>query len=221
MTSLLRLPILPALGTFALALVACGGDDTAGDDAPGGDLEPDGGGGDDDGPDPVTTDCGEVCQHLLTCEPGGDLAICEATCATFRAGCRACLAGNDCATINAGDCDLACADEDEPEAPPGADCVAVTYVTGAVGSGDQRATGDPCLLPRDCLSSRCLTADLGIDESVSWCGNQGDCREPVLDTERCPDGWSCLEVARYPDADARIWACVPPDVDACDADELE
>jgi hypothetical protein len=171
-------------------------------------------------PSTTTTSCSAVCDHIAECVSDADIETCMTNCTDLRATCRACLAESSCAVIEGGECDAVCGSLSDPPAKPtapeGSSCTPVTFSAGSIGDGTKQGVlGEGCTLPADCLSKRCVTADLSDTTTQRWCGNQGDCKAPNNADEECPSGWQCVTVAAFPNADVKASLCVPANLDVC------
>lgn len=167
-------------------------------------------------PQGATSTCEEMCNHALTCIPEGDLQICLQNCQALSATCRTCVTSRNCSQVENGQCDALC--EPQGEDPTnGQDCVPLTYDSGTLGDGTQQGrTGGACFFPGECLSQRCVHAQVSDITSKDFCGNKGDCRSPNNADEECPANWQCLPVSQDSLEDIGIqYLCVPPDIDAC------
>lgn len=169
-----------------------------------------------DNPTPSTVSCSDFCDHAATCVPDGDRAICMQSCAGMGATCRSCIVGNSCSAIESGLCNSLCV---PPEGDPsgGQDCTPLTYSSGSLGDGtNQGANGSECFFPADCLSRRCVHAQIDDFTSQDFCGSKGDCRSPNNIDEECPSTWQCVQISQDELEDEGLqYICIPPDINAC------
>ncbi len=173
-------------------------------------------------PTPASTvTCNDVCSNVVKC--GVSQAKCASVCPTLSLACQGCLAkatcNDSCIASNCGN--VSSNPKKPPQPAPGASCDAVTFDFSDHAPGsDANAAGGACTVPWDCRSQACVSGKIGT-ELVSFCANEGDCRNPDPSLSNpCPSGWKCGEIPSANTSGVTRWACLPPDANPCKEGQL-